>query len=108
MFKQGVTPHQESLPLVIDGQYVPGFTWTRQPQLRIAKGFDDGKYWLATSLEAPQAAYSVSANGTGVDLGTVNYNNPGNSQLNPSQSYSTDIAPDVIVKLAADPGWGHY
>ncbi len=108
MFKQGVTPHQEDVPLTIDAQYVPGFTWARQPQLRIAKGFDDGKFFLAASLESPQTTYSVGANGTGVNLGTVNYNNPGIAQLDPGQAYSTDIAPDVILKGTADPGYGHY
>ena len=108
MFKQGVTPHQENVPLTIDSQYVPGFTWARQPQLRVAKGFDNGRFFLAASLESPQTTYSVGANGTGVNLGTVNYNNPGTGQLDPGQAYSTDIAPDVIVKGTADPGYGHY
>ena len=108
MFKVGVTPRQEDLPIVIDQQYVPGFTWARQPQFRVAKDFGGGKYWLAASLENPQVTYSVGANGTGVDFGTANYNNPGISTLTPGQAYSTDVAPDLIVKFAADPGWGHY
>ncbi len=108
MFKTGVTPHQENVPYTIDSQYVPGFTWTRQPQLRLAKDFDQGKYIVAVSLESPQTIYYVGANGTGVDLGTVNSNNLGTGQLNPTGSYSTDLAPDVIVKAAADPGYGHY
>ena len=108
MFKVGVTPRQEDLPLTIDQQYVPGFTWKRQSQFRIAKDFDEGKYWLAASLENPQTTYSVGSNGTGVDLGTANYNDPGISTLTPGQAYSVEIAPDVIVKAAADPGWGHY
>ncbi len=108
MFKVGVTPRQENLPLVVDQQYVPGFTWKRQSQVRIAKDFDEGRYWLAVSFESPQTTYSVGSNGPGVDLGTVNYNNPGISTLTPGQAYSTDIAPDIIIKGAADPGWGHY
>ncbi len=108
MFKVGVTPRQENLPLTVDQQYVPGFTWKRQAQFRVAKDFDEGKYWLAASLESPQTTYSVGSNGTGVDLGTVNYSNAGISTLTPGQAYSTDIAPDLIVKLAADPGFGHY
>ncbi len=108
MTKTGVTPRQENLPLTIDQQYVPGFNWARQPQFRIAKDFG-GKYWLAASFESPQAVYSTSSsNGVGVDFGTANFNNPGISTLTPGQLYSTDIAPDVIVKAAADPGWGHY
>ena len=108
MTKVGVTPRQEDLPLTIDQQYVPGFTWTRQAQFRVAKEFAGGKYWLAVSLESPQVTYSVGSNGAGVDFGTANYNNPGLSTLTPGQSYSTDVAPDVIAKFAADPGFGHY
>ncbi len=107
MFKTGVTPRQEDLPLVIDQQYVPGFTWARQTQFRIAKDFDH-KYWIAASVETPQTTYSVGSNGTGVLGGTANYQNPGISTLTPGQNYSTDVAPDIIVKAAADPGFGHY
>ena len=108
MTKVGVTPRQEDLPLTIDQQYVPGFSWTRQPQFRVAKDFDSGKYWLAASIESPQVTYSTASAGTGVNFGTVNYQNPGISTLTPGQNYSTDLAPDVIAKFAADPGWGHY
>lgn len=107
MLKVGVVPRQENLPAVINAQYVPGFTWARQPQIRVAKSFDN-KYWIAASLESPQTTYSIGSNGTGSNSGLANYNNPGISQLTPGQSYSTDIAPDAIVKFAADPGFGHY
>ena len=109
LFKSGLTPHAEDVPYTIDAQYVPGFTWARQPQLRFAEGFADNKYWLGLSFESPQTTYSVGSNGTGVPTGeTANYNNPGIAQLDPGQSYSNDIAPDVILKAAADPGYGHY
>ena len=106
LYKTGVTPHQENVPYTIDAQYVPGFTWQRTPQFRIAKDFGD-KYWLAASFETPQTVYSVGSAGTG-NRGTVNFSNPGVAQLDPNANYSTDIAPDVIVKAAADPGYGHY
>ncbi len=53
MQKSGIgylTPGINS-PMVIDAQYVPGFTWTRQPQVRVAKSFDNGFFTLAGSLE---------------------------------------------------------
>ena len=53
--KVGIIPRQENIPLTIDAQYVPGFNWTRNPQIRIAKDFDDQKIWLAISAESPQA-----------------------------------------------------
>ena len=40
--------------------------------------------------------------------GTVDSSNAGSGVLNPDTTYSDDIAPDVIVKGTADPGWGHY
>ena len=76
--------------------------------MRVTHDFDDHKLWLAASLESPQASYfpasptAVSANGT-VDLV-----NPGGIAFAPTVNYSSDVAPDVIVKAAADPGWGHY
>ncbi len=34
--------------------------------------------------------------------------NPGGNHLNPLAQYSTDIAPDMVAKIAVEPGWGHY
>ena len=108
MNRSGITPRGEDVPLTIDAQYVPGFTWTRQPQLRVAKDLMGGRLWLAASLENPQTVYYAGGNGTGVATGTVNYQNLGVSNLNTTANYSDEIAPDLIVKLAADPGFGHY
>jgi hypothetical protein len=38
----------------------------------------------------------------------VNASNPGGSLLNSGASYSNDIMPDIVGKIAFDPGWGHY
>ena len=34
--------------------------------------------------------------------------NPGGRNLNPLQNYSTDVGPDLVAKVAVDPGWGHF
>ena len=39
MNTKGIIPRQEDIPLTIDAQYVPGFIWARQPQLRFVKDF---------------------------------------------------------------------
>ncbi|MBV9784600.1 MAG: hypothetical protein JO264_12350 [Acidisphaera sp.] len=108
MNKSGMTPRQENIPLTIDAQYVVGFDWTRQAQIRVAKEFDDHRLWLAASLEEPQAVFYVGPNGAGTVGGTANINNPGGSGLNSSNNYSDDVAPDIILKAAYDPGFGHY
>ncbi len=104
----GITPRQENIPLTIDAQYVPGFNWKRQWQLRIDKDMLDHRLWIGASLEEPQASYYTGPNGLGVVGGTATITNPGGSLLNGTNQYSNDITPDLIVKAAVDPGWGHY
>ncbi len=101
--KVGIQPRQEQIPLVIDAQYIPGFTWDRNPQLRVVQDF--GKtVWLGLSVESPQASI------VGASPANTTTTNPGVSGglLNPTANYSTDSEPDFVAKLAFDPGWGHY
>lgn len=108
MNKVGMTPRQENIPLTIDAQYVVGFNWKRQWQLRVDKDMFDHTLWLGASLEEPQTSFYTGPNGLGVASGTATITNPGGSQLNSTNNYSNDIAPDLVVKAAYDPGWGHY
>ena len=108
MNKLGITPRQELPPLTIDASYVPGFVWARQVGLRFVKGFENDKFDLGLSFEEPQTNYYTGPNGSGSLVGTVTSSNAGVGVLNPSTTYSDDVAPDVIVKGTADPGWGHY
>lgn len=110
MNKKGIMPRQENVPMTIDAQYVPGFTWTRNPQVRVVEDFYDQKIWAGLSLESPQAIVSTgntpntpSAGGSFFPVITTT----GGSGFNTS-AYSTDLAPDIIAKLAFDPGYGHY
>ena len=111
----GITPRKESLPPVIDANFLPGFVYLRQPQIRVVKDFG-GKFWLGASLEAPQETYSLAGAtaSTGVpnlvlpDGQSLTFNSLGGTYLNSTTSYSYDTAPDMIVKAAADTGFGHY
>jgi len=100
MNNKGITPRNEVTPLTIEAQYVPGFTFTRQPQFRITKDFDK-KLWLAVSVENPQttSASTVSANAAS--------NLTGNGTL-AGVTLSQNDVPDVIFKVAYEPGWGHF
>ncbi len=105
----GIVPRQEQIPLTIDSGYVPGFNWTRNWQVRFTKDMLDHRLWAAISFESPLASYYVnSSTNTGTLGGTPNYVNAGGSLLNATANYSSDIAPDVIGKLAYDAQYGHY
>lgn len=105
MNKKGITPRQENIPLTIDAQYVPGFTWTRNPQIRLVQEFDDHKISAGISAESPQG---LVFNGPNTPSGSPTFNNPGGGGFASTTNYSTDLAPDLIAKVAYDPGFGHY
>jgi hypothetical protein len=117
MYRVGLVPRQENIPLTIDAQYTVGFNWERQAALRVDKDFDDHKVWVGLSLEEPQTLFSSAAGPnclTGVNAttatggGTLEYTACGGSNVNSIQAYSDNYAPDIIAKIAADPGWGHF
>ena len=107
--KQGIVARGENIPLTIDGQYLPGFNWLRTPQIRFTKKFND-MLTAAVSVENP----AVLVSGTAV-AGTL-FNNPGagNSFTPPnggtfaSNNVTLDYLPDIVAKVAIDPGYGHY
>jgi hypothetical protein len=103
MFKQDMTPGQELIPLTIDAQYVPGFTWLRNPEARIVQHF--GIVSAGLAAESPQA---VIFNGPNAPLVPTTDTNPGGRNLNSTANYSTDVGPDLVAKVTVDPGWGHF
>jgi len=119
--KKGIQNRQEALPQQIDPQYVVGFTWARQYGFRVVKDFG-GKFALGISVEGPQATIggrgfsSVST----TTIGSASVATSGNTFIDAPGSggglfnfvdtagYTVNKAPDLIVKAAIDPGWGHY
>jgi outer membrane murein-binding lipoprotein Lpp len=114
---KGITPRNELIPLTIDAQYVAGFNWARQPQVRITKNFGDS-FWLAGSAEMPQTTgcpsgvpSGTATPGLSVPVNALNgngvvcnqYPSGGSGALNPYQYYSFNHVPDVIVKAAWEP-----
>jgi hypothetical protein len=112
--KVGITPRQENIPLTIDSNYVVGFDFTRNWQLRVVKDFGS---WASfgLSIENPAelvyAGTGAVANGGNVGGWLVNFSNTGNAFLSGAgvaNNFAPDVAPDIIGKAAFDPGWGHY
>lgn len=106
LYKSGLAPRQEDIPLTIDAQYVPGFNWTRNAQIRFVAYGPFAAFGL--SLENPEnisasSTALTSPGGTGSVTGST-----GTSPNNTTTAYGTEIAPDIIGKLALEPGWGHF
>lgn len=109
LYQGDITGRNEAIPLTIDSAYNAGFTWTRQPQFRVAKSFDNKLFWLALSAENPQTVFYTGPNGLAPStVGTINVNNPGGSGFPSTTNYSTNIAPDLIAKAAFNPRIGSF
>lgn len=110
LFNKGMLARDEQTPMVIEAQYVPGFNWTRNAQFRVVKTFGrEERYAAGLSIESPSAVPAgVSPCSNAASHCTTTDRLTGTNVNNPSTYYTTDPAPDLIAKIAADPGWGHY
>jgi Skp family chaperone for outer membrane proteins len=102
---QGLTRGSEVLPSTIDAAYEPGFVWTRQYGFRVTKDFGK-KFFVGIAAENPEMLNPAGSNlptsylfGVAGDTGGL---------YNSGNNYSFNIAPDMIAKIAVEPGWGHW
>jgi hypothetical protein len=92
-------------PLTIDPNYVPGFVWTRQYGFRVVQTMKNVAFGI--SLENPQTLQGGSNCPAGTCLwGTASAQSSSYNAVN--GTYSLNLGPDIIGKVAVDPGWGHY
>jgi hypothetical protein len=124
--KHGTDNRSEALPMTIDAAYTVGFSWARQYGLRVSKNFGN-KVWFAVSMENPQATVSTHGNASNFIVGsagagggvyngavtactsTFNTTTSGvTTTCSPAASYAFNPSPDVVAKLAFEPGFGHY
>src|SRR5262249_41241692 len=99
--------------LTLTASFNVGYTYARQSGFRVTKNFNE-KAWLAFSVENPETVLSVTNPPSNV-LGfaaSANASSPNNgftlSNVPGAAGTSTDLGPDLIAKLAFEPGWGHY
>ena len=120
MHRKGIANRSEWFPLMIDPQYLVGFTWQRAGAVRVTKSFGD-KLAVGVSVEGPQATvggrgFSTYTNTSAIGAVTTNQNffefapGAGGGLYNAfdSTGYSVNKAPDLVAKVSLDPGWGHY
>jgi hypothetical protein len=116
--RKGTDARTEIQPQTIDAQYLVGYSWTRQPELRIQQRWGDyktGAFTLAVSAEQAQIT-SFTSNGTnpgeyffagtGQNGGLYNAGAAvaaGNGASTAAiTTYANNVAPDFIVKAAVD------
>jgi len=103
----GLARGNEILPAVIDPQYAAGFVWARQYSFRVSKNIGN-KFFLGVSAENAQtlnpAVQNLPASVTYI-TGSTGTNG---GLYNTTANYSFNYAPDLIVKAAFEPGWGHW
>ncbi len=93
-------------PLTIDPNYVPGFVWNRQFGFRVVDTVNKN-IAFGISLENPQTLQGGSNCPAGTCLwGTAAAQASSYNSVN--GTYSFNLGPDIIAKVAVDPGWGHY
>ncbi len=125
--RTGVGPRGLALPAGINASIMVGFHYARQNGFRVYKKWemsDKKKLYLAFAVENPEATTSGSIPAGLTIWGTqarpvVSPGGAANcaadrtvSGLAPCSNFATnlsvDAAPDVIGKLAVEPGWGHF
>jgi hypothetical protein len=98
---QGITPRNEVVPPTIDGQYIPGFVWTRQPQIRLVQDLARAVS-VAVSLENPQTTFFTGVNPFPSTV-HVTFNAPAGQGFDSANTLSLNHVPDVIGKIVYEP-----
>ncbi len=116
--RKGIDARTEIQPQTIDPQYLVGYNWTRQPQIRLQQRWGEyktGAFSAALSVEQAQIT-SFTANGTnpaqyffaGTGQNGGLYNaaaavGSGNAASTSGiTTYANNVAPDFLVKFAYD------
>ncbi|MGC2549001.1 MAG: hypothetical protein WA437_02015 [Candidatus Sulfotelmatobacter sp.] len=106
---QGISPDDDlgrtndARPKTIDPSYNVGFVFARQYGLRLTKDFNH-KVAIAVALENAQGTLTTHGNGDNFLLGEAGASN----SFNTTSTYTANPSPDLIAKVAFDPGFGHY
>jgi hypothetical protein len=92
----------DARPKTIDANYNVGFDFARQWGLRLTKSFN--KVAFAFALENPQGTETSHGNANNFLFTQAGASN----SYNTTATYTFNPSPDIIAKVAFDPGFGHY
>ena len=102
--KKSTDAWQEAVPLIFDANLHVGDTYLRQTGFRLQDAITR-KLTLAMSLGNSQYQFSATNAPSNFFFGAPGVLGGLNNSL---ANYTNQVAPDVIVKAAFDPGYGHY
>jgi len=108
MNRVGIDNLTEYAPALIDSTILPGFDYARQTAFRVTRPLPNYKTVMAFSVENAATVGVTPANVPSAisaqlaGLATTGTGIMGNT------TYSTNVAPDLIGKLAFDPRFGHF
>ncbi len=100
----GLTRGTEILPSTIDAQYYAGFVWGRQYSFRVSKDFGKA-FFIGASVEN---AETLNPSGQDTPTNTLGSTGTGGGLYDNQANYSFNYTPDFVVKVAFEPGWGHW
>lgn len=103
-FRRGLDPFGTWQPPTIDHNYMVGYTYLRTPLVRAIRKF--GGVSIGVEANTPQTVFGgvpAIAPGEAVFTGYA-----GGSGLNPQATYSVNVAPDLVAKIAVDTTFGHF
>ncbi len=100
----------EKLPNTVDPSYMVGYTWARQPGIRLQQKFAGANaannFTIAVAAEQAQIIFAGTTNApTNFEFGALGQ---GGGLYNATANYTSNIAPDVIAKIAADTKYMHF
>jgi hypothetical protein len=105
----------EKLPNSIDAQYTVGFSWTRQPSIRLQQTFGAVKTGMFTAAMSLENAQITNFTATSATTGAVptNFFFAGTGQNGGlynafNGTYANNVAPDVVVKGTYDLPHAHF
>src|SRR5262245_12499253 len=110
--RRGMANLEELKPGGEEANFVVGFTWTRERAVRVTRNFNN-RVWVGFALENPETTYSAAF----VPPNVMGLNTSPNAATgvnllpflaNYSTGHSTTLAPDLVAKIAFEPGWGHF
>ena len=106
--RKGIDNLSEFLTPLVDGSQFVGADYARQNAFRVTKTFAGNKITAAFAAENSATVgvtpSSVPASVSGILSGLAT---TGTSALS-NTTYSTNVAPDLIAKVAFDPSFGHF